>query len=171
MNGSTQRWRGSGFLPKISCLNFSKAVRCDANPDPDPWVRIRKKIHQNRKMQMIPDPDVVRIRESYQTNCECRNFYADPRFASDPYHTVRIHSSGSDWARTSHVCKGTRHLDHPWGTGNAMPCSRTNAIRVREVPNPPSLPCLPRLPCLPLPSCGKLSLNPPGMKGHPFQSG
>ncbi len=44
-------------------------------------------------------------------------------------------SSGSDWARTSHVCKGTRHLDHPWGAGNAMPCSRTNAIRVWQVPN------------------------------------
>ena len=125
--------------------NFSKAVGCDANPDPDPWVRIRKKIHQNRKMQMIPDPDVVRIRESYQIKCECiwirilesvfRNFYADPRFASDPYHTVRIPSSGSDWARTSLVCKGTRHLDHPWGAGNAMPCSRTNAIQVRQVPN------------------------------------
>jgi hypothetical protein len=45
-------------------------------------------------MQMIPDPDVVRIRESYQTKCECnwirilesgfRSFYADPRFALDP---------------------------------------------------------------------------------------
>ena len=44
-------------------------------------------------------------------------------------------SSGSDWARTSLVCKGTRHLDHPWGAGNAMPCSRTNAIQVRQVPN------------------------------------
>ena len=118
---------------------------CDANPDPDPWVRIRKKNSSKQKMQMIPDPDVVRIRESYQTKCECnwirilepgfRNFYADPRFASDPYHTVRIPSSGSDWARTSHVCKGTRHLDHPWGAGNAMPCSRTNAIQVRQVPN------------------------------------
>jgi hypothetical protein len=64
---------------------------------------------------MILDPDVVRIRESYQTECECiwirilesgfRNFYADHRFASDPYHTVRTPSSGSDWARTSHVCK------------------------------------------------------------------
>ncbi len=52
-------------------------------------------------------------------------------------------------------CKGIRHLDHPRGTGNAMPCSRTNAIQVRQVPNPPSLPCLPGLPCLPLPSCGK----------------
>jgi hypothetical protein len=60
--------------------------------------------------------DVVRIRESYQTECECiwirilesgfRNYYADPRFASDPYHTVRTPSSGSDWARTSLVCKG-----------------------------------------------------------------
>ncbi len=102
---------------------------------------------------MIPDPDVVRNRESYQTKCECiwirilesafRYFYADPRFASDPYHTVWIPSSGSDWARTSHDCKGTRYLDHPWGTGNAMPCSRTNAIQVRQVPNPPSIPGLP----------------------------
>ena len=76
-----------------------------------------------QKTQMIPDPDEVRFRESYQTKGECLririlesgfgNFYADPRFASDPYHTVRIPSSGSDWARTSHVCKGTRHLDHP----------------------------------------------------------
>jgi hypothetical protein len=51
------------------------------------------------KMQLILDPDVVRIRESYLTECECmwiripesgfKNFYADPRFASDPYHTVR----------------------------------------------------------------------------------
>ncbi len=40
---------GSAFSFKISCLNFSKAVGCDANPDPDLWVRIRKKIHQNRK--------------------------------------------------------------------------------------------------------------------------
>ncbi len=72
---------------------------------------------------MIPDPDVVRIRESYQTKRECvririlesrfGNFYADPRFASDPYRTVRIPSSGSDWAIFSCVCKGTRHLDHP----------------------------------------------------------
>jgi hypothetical protein len=65
---------------------------------------------------MIPDPDVVRICESYQTECECiwiriresgfRNFHAEPRSASDPYHAVRTPSSGSDWARTSHVCKG-----------------------------------------------------------------
>ena len=111
------------FLLKISCLNFSKAVECDANPDPDPWVRIRQKIHQNRKMQMIPDPDVVRICESYQTKGECLririlesgfgNFYADPRFASDPYRTVRIPSSGSNRATFSCVCKGIRHLDHP----------------------------------------------------------
>jgi hypothetical protein len=49
----------------------ARAVVCDVNPDPDPWVRIRQKIHQNRKMQMIPDPDMVRIRESYQTKGEC----------------------------------------------------------------------------------------------------
>ncbi len=86
---------------------------------------------------MIPDPDVVRIHESYQIECKCiwirilesgfRNFYADPRFASDPYHTVWTPSSGSDWARTSLVC--TRHLDHPWEAGNAMPCSRTMPSR------------------------------------------
>ncbi len=62
---------------------------------------------------MIPDPDVVRIRESYKTKCECiririlesgfGTFYADPRFASDPYRTVRIPSSGSDRAIYSHV--------------------------------------------------------------------
>ncbi len=116
------------FFQKIHVSNFSKAVGCDANPDPDPRVRIRKKIHQNRKMQMILDPDVVRIRESYQTEWECiwirilesgfRNFYADPRFASDPYHTVRTPFSGSDWARTSHVCKG-------------YPASRSS-VRTRE---------------------------------------
>ena len=67
---------------------------------------VKKFIKQ--KMQMIPDPDVVRIRESYQTKCECiririlesgfGNFYADPRFASGPYRTVRIPSSGFDRA-------------------------------------------------------------------------
>ncbi len=44
---------------------------CDANPDPDPWVRIRQKFIKTRRMQMIPDPDDVRIRESYQTKGEC----------------------------------------------------------------------------------------------------
>jgi hypothetical protein len=83
---------------------FSKAVGCDANPDPDPWVRIRKKISSKQKMQMIPDPDVVRIRESYQTRCECSwirilesgvmNFYADPRFALD--RTMRYGSPPPD---------------------------------------------------------------------------
>ncbi len=76
--------------------------------------------------------------------------------------TVWIPSSGSDWARTSLVCKGTRHLDHPWGAGNAMPCSRTNAIQVRQVPN------LLEIPCLPLPSCGKLPWIPPAWKGIYF---
>ena len=74
---------------------------CDANPDPYPWVRIRQKIHQNRKMQTSPDPDVVRIRESYQIECKCiwiwilksgfRNFLCGPQirigsvqFSTDP---------------------------------------------------------------------------------------
>ena len=63
----------------------------------------------NKKRKRIPDPDEVRIRESYQTKGECLRirilesgfeifFYADPRFASDPYGTVRIHSSGSNRA-------------------------------------------------------------------------
>jgi hypothetical protein len=60
------------------------------------------------EIQMIPDPDVVRIRQSYQTRCEFswirilesgfRNFYADPRLALDLYRTVWIPSSGSDRA-------------------------------------------------------------------------
>ena len=67
---------------------------CEANPDPDPWVRIRQKIHQNRKMQMIPDPDVVQIRESYQTKGECLRirilesgfgiFLCGPQYSTDP---------------------------------------------------------------------------------------
>ena len=62
----------------------------------------------NKKRKRIPDPDEVRIRESYQTKGECLRirilkfgfgiFYADPIFASDPYGTVRIHSSGSNRA-------------------------------------------------------------------------
>jgi hypothetical protein len=64
-------------------------------------------------MQLIPDPDMVRICKSYQNKCECmwiqilesgfRNFYADPRFASDPYLMVLTPSSGSNRVRTSLV--------------------------------------------------------------------
>jgi hypothetical protein len=69
---------------------------------------------------MIPDPDVVRIRESYQTKCECNrlqilesgfgNFYADPRFALD-YGTDPLLRIRSGYLLM--FCKGTRHLDHP----------------------------------------------------------
>ncbi len=48
----------------------------------------------------------------------------------------------------------TRHLDHPWGAGNAMPCSRTMPSRSGKIPNP-------RTPCLPLPSFGKLPWTHP----------
>jgi hypothetical protein len=65
-------------------------------------------------MQIIPDPDLVRILESYQKQCECiqiqipesgfKNFYADPRFALGPYCTVWSPSSESNWAtNTSYV--------------------------------------------------------------------
>ncbi len=118
---------------------------------------------------MIPDPDEVRIRESYQTECECscirilesgfRNFYADPRFASDPYHTVRTPSSGSDWARTSHVCKSYTASRSSLRTRECYALQPDHAIQVRQVPNP-------QIPCLPLPSYGKPPLNLPGMEGH-----
>ncbi len=143
MNGSTKRWRGSDFSFKnIMFKIFLKLLSVT-------WTRIQilgsgsvKKNSSKQKLQMIPDPDMVRICESYQIECECiwirilesgfRNFYADPRFASDPYHTVRIPSSGSDWDRTSLVCEGTWHLDHPWEAGNAMPCSQTTPSRSRK---------------------------------------
>jgi hypothetical protein len=118
-----------------------------------------KKIHQNRKMQMIPDPDVVRIRESYQIKCECiwirilesgfRNFYADPRFASGPYRTVRTPSSGSDWVRTSLVCKGYPASRSSMRSRECYALQPDHAIQVRQIPNP-------QIPCLPLPSYGKL---------------
>jgi hypothetical protein len=111
MNGSTEGRRGSNFLKKYHMKNFSKAVGWDANPDSDPRIRIHQKNSPKCKMQIIPDPDVVRIRESYQKQCECiriqipesgfKNFYADPRFALGPYRTVRTRSSGSNWATNS----------------------------------------------------------------------
>ncbi len=102
---------------------------------------------------MIPDLDVVRICESYQTECECiwirilesgflnpdswirilesrfRNFYADPRFASDPYRMVRTPPSDLIGLELLMYVRVTRHLDHLWGTGNAMPCSWTMPSR------------------------------------------
>jgi hypothetical protein len=107
---------------------------------------------------MILDPDVVRICESYQIECECiwirilesgfRNFYADPRFASDPYHTVRIPSSGSDWDRTSLVCKGYPASRSSMRSRECYALQPDHAIQVWQVPNP-------QIPCLPLPSYGK----------------
>ncbi len=94
---------------------------------------------------MIPDPNVVQIRESYQTECECiwirilesgfRNFYADPSFASGPYHTVRTPSSGSDWARTSLVCKGYPASRSSMRSRECYALQLDHAIQVRQVPN------------------------------------
>ncbi len=115
------------------------------------WIRILgsgsvKKIYQNRKMQMILDPDAVRISESYQIECECiwirilesgfRNFYADPRFAQGPYRTVRTPSSGSDWARTSLVCKGYPASRSSMRDRECYALQPDHAIQVRQVPNP-----------------------------------
>ncbi len=72
MNGSTQRWRGSAFFfQNIMFKIFLKLLGVTR-------TRIRilgsgsvKKNSSKQKMQMIPDPDMVQIRESYQTKCEC----------------------------------------------------------------------------------------------------
>ena len=61
------------FLLKISCLNFSKAVVCDANPDPDPWVRIRKKIH----LKVGADP-------SFLSKISCLKFSKAVRCDANP---------------------------------------------------------------------------------------
>jgi hypothetical protein len=94
---------------------------------------------------MIPDPDVVRICESYQTKCECiwirilesgfRNFYADPRFASGLYRTVRTPSSGSDWARTSLVCEGYLASRSSLRSRECYALQPDHAIQVRQIPN------------------------------------
>ncbi len=94
--------------------------------DPDPQIQIHQKNSSKWKMQIIPDPDVVRIWESYQKQCECvriqipesefKNFYANPRFASGPYCTVRTPSSGSNWAANSFYVRVPiiRHLVGAW---------------------------------------------------------
>jgi hypothetical protein len=106
------------------------------------WIRIPilgsgsvKKTNQNHKMQMIPDPDVVRICESYQTECECiwiriQEFLCWPqiRIESVPYGTdpLLLDLIGLELLMYVRV---TRHLDHLWEPGNAMPCSRTMPSR------------------------------------------
>jgi hypothetical protein len=94
---------------------------------------------------MIPDPDVVQIHESYQIKCECiwirilesgfRNFYADPRFALGPYRTLRTPSSGSDWARTSLVCKGYPASRSSVRSRECYALQPDHAIQVRQIPN------------------------------------
>jgi hypothetical protein len=130
---------GSGSVKKNSSKQKMQMIR-----DPDVvWIRIlgSRSVKKNSSKQMIPDPAVVRIRESYQIECECiwirilesgfRNFYADHRFASDTYHTVRIPSSGSDWARTSHVCKGFPASRSSMRSSYAL--QPDHAIQVRQV--------------------------------------
>jgi hypothetical protein len=95
---------------------------------------------------MIPDPDVVRIRESYQIECECiwvrilesgfRKFYADPRFASGAYRTVRTPPSASDLARTSHVCEGYPASRSSVRNRECYALQLDHVIQVRQIPNP-----------------------------------
>ncbi len=55
----------------------------------------------------------------------------------------------------------TRHLDHPWEAGNAMPCSRTMPSRSGKSQTR-------KIPCLPLPSYGNLPWTYPAWKGIYF---
>jgi hypothetical protein len=73
-------------------------------------------------MQLIPDPDVVRIRESYQTECECiwirilesgfRNFMRTPD--SHRIRTVRYGPPPPDLIGLELLLyvRVTRHLRH-----------------------------------------------------------
>ena len=95
-------------------------------------------------MQTIPDPDEVRIRESYQTKGE----YLRIRILESGFgfffmrtpdsHRIRTERYGSTppvpIGPFSCVCKGNRHLDHICGTGYAMPVAGPNANQVRQDP-------------------------------------
>ena len=110
------------FSFKISCLKFFLKLLCVTR------TRIRilgsgsVKNSSKQKMQMIPDPDEVRIRESYQTKGEClRIRILESGFGTfmrtpDP-HRIRTGQYGSTplvpIGPFSCVCKGTRHLDYP----------------------------------------------------------
>ena len=93
---------------------------------------------------MIPDPDEVRIRESYQTKGEClRIWIFESGFGtffmrtpdSHLIRTVRYGSTPPVPIRPfSCVCKGNRHLDHIYGTGYAMPVAGPNVNQVRQNP-------------------------------------
>jgi hypothetical protein len=75
-----------------------------------------------------------------------RNFYAD---------------SGSDWARTSLVCKGYPASRSSVRSRECYALQPDHAIQVRQVPNP-------QIPCLPLPSYEKLPWTYPAWKGIHF---
>ncbi len=75
---------------------------------PDPWVWIHKKTHQNAKCNWFRIRRWSGSANHTKLNANAcgsgfKNFYADPRLASDPYHTVRTPSSGYNRARTSLV--------------------------------------------------------------------
>ena len=95
---------------------------------------------------MIPDPDVVRNRESYQTKCECiririlesriREFLCGPqiRIESVPYGTDPLLRIRSGYLL---MClEGNPASRSPMRHRQCYACGRTNAIQVRQAPNP-----------------------------------
>ena len=72
---------GSGSVKKS--IKTEKAYDSGSGRGPDPRIVPKLKANASGSGFLNPDSGL---------------FYADPRFASDLYSTVRIHSSGSNWA-------------------------------------------------------------------------
>ncbi len=77
---------------------------------------------------MPPDPDSwIRIREFFMRTPDSHRIRT-VQYGSTPPVPIGPFSC---------VCKGNRHLDHPWGTGYAMPVTGPNANQVRQDPPNP----------------------------------
>jgi hypothetical protein len=108
MTGSTKERRGS----------VSSLKSCWMGREP---VQIHQKKSSKCKMQIIPDPDVVRICESYQKQCKrIRIGFPSPDsriFMRTPHlHWVRTVQYGppppNSVGLQHFLCKGTYHLGH-----------------------------------------------------------
>ncbi len=127
-------------------------------------------------MQMIPYPDMVWIRESYQKQCECiriqipesgfQEFLCWPqiRIGSVPYGTVpllRIQVGCKHF-----LCKGTYHLGHLVEARDAISRVIPGPWYYCVGPEPPKPPEL----CFSYHFYGNL-LNSYSLDGHPLQPG